>query len=33
MVILDIRIRTKAELEELETERINKTKELKLNPY
>ena len=33
MVILEIRIRTRAELEELKTEIINEIKELKLSPY
>ena len=33
MVILEITIRTREELEELEIEEINKTKELRLNPY
>ena len=33
MVILEIRISTREELEELEIEEINKTKEVRLNPY
>ena len=33
MVILEITIRTREELEELEVEEINKTKELILNLY
>ena len=33
MVILEIRIRTRAGLEELEIERINKIRRLKLCPY
>ena len=33
MVILEITIRTREELEELEIEEINKTKELRLNLY
>ena len=33
MVILEKWIRTRAELEELEIERINKIKELRLSPY
>ena len=33
MVILEIRIRTRAKLEELEIERINKIKESSLSPY
>ena len=33
MVILEIRIRTSEELEELEIERTNKIKKLKWSPY
>ena len=33
MAILKINIRKRAELEELEIERANKIKELKLSPY